>query len=266
MTMRIVALMTVRNEALYMERCLTHLHAQGIETCVIDNESTDQTREIVEAFRGRGVFRVENLPYRGRFELAAQCRFLEKLATEIDADWFIRQDADEIREAPWPSDSLSQAISIADRSGFNAIDFDEFIFVPTSEKESFEGTDYVELMRYYFYLDLQPLNHVNAWKNHGQAIDLTSSGGHAVMFDGRTIFPTKFILRHYMILSGDHARRKYQTRKFDESEVFERGWHGWRAQFAVERVRLPERAQLKQLGIEGGWDTSEPQKYHLFID
>jgi glycosyltransferase involved in cell wall biosynthesis len=266
MTMRIVALLTVRNEELYLQRCLTHLHAQGIETCVIDNESTDRTREIAEAFKGRGVFRIETLPYRGRFELAAQCRFHEELATDIKADWFMRQDADEIREAPLPFSSLAHAIPAVDAAGYNAIDFDEFIFVPTSEGDTFEGTDYVETMRYYFYLDLRPFNHVNAWKNRSHMVDLTSSGGHTVMFEGRRIYPVKFILRHYMVLSGDHARRKYGARKFDEVEVSKLGWHGWRARFAADRVRLPDRNRLKQLGNAGRWDRSDPHRYHLFID
>jgi glycosyltransferase involved in cell wall biosynthesis len=65
--MRIVALLTVRNEGLYMEKCLEHLSSQGIETCVVDNESTDDSVAITKTFLGRGVFRIERQPYGGFF-------------------------------------------------------------------------------------------------------------------------------------------------------------------------------------------------------
>jgi len=48
--MRIVALLAVRNEGHYMERCLEHRHAQGIEAWVIDNQPTDTTRATVGHF------------------------------------------------------------------------------------------------------------------------------------------------------------------------------------------------------------------------
>src|SRR5687768_918332 len=113
--MRIVALLTVRNEALYMARCLEHLYRQGIETCVIDNESTDETLSIVKGFMARGVFRIETQAYPGYFDLVGQLMLKEKLINEIDADWFIHYDADEIREAPLPYTTLRHGIEAADR-------------------------------------------------------------------------------------------------------------------------------------------------------
>lgn len=65
---RIVALLAVRNEALYLARCLEHLYAQGIETCVIDDGSTDDSLKIAKSFIGRGVFRVESRPYNGFYD------------------------------------------------------------------------------------------------------------------------------------------------------------------------------------------------------
>lgn len=42
----------------------------------------------------------------------------EKLAAEINADWFIHHDADEIREAPSPYKTLKEGIEDADRQGY----------------------------------------------------------------------------------------------------------------------------------------------------
>jgi hypothetical protein len=74
------------------------------------------------------------------------------------------QDADEIREAPPPYSTLREGLEGADREGFNAVNFDEFVFLPTSEEESFEGTDYVASMEYYYFFEPRPLRQVKAWK------------------------------------------------------------------------------------------------------
>lgn len=262
---RIVALLAVRNEALYMERCLEHLFLQGIETCVIDNESTDDSRKIAEQFIGRGVIRIETQPYTGYSDLAARLRLKEKIAREIDADWFIHHDADEIREAPTPFKTLREGIVAADKEGYNAINFDEFVFVPTSDDESFEGTDYVDAMRYYYFFEPYPLRRVNAWKNIIKKIDLVSSGGHSVNFKGRRVCPKNFILRHYIVLSSIHAIAKYGSTIYSREAVEKRGWHGPRADFNPELLRFPVHFQLKYLGDNKAWDRSDVYLKHTFF-
>ena len=159
--MRIVALLAVRNEELYMERCLEHLYSQGIETCVIDNDSTDRTRQIAEQFLGRGVFGIETHTYPGYYDWVGLLRTKERLASEIDADWFIHHDADEIREAPAPYRTLREGIEAVETEGYNAINFDEFTFLPKSSAERYEGRDYVKGMRHYFFFQPKPLHRIN---------------------------------------------------------------------------------------------------------
>lgn len=264
--MRIVALLAVRNEELYLARCLAHLHAQGIETCVIDNESTDATAAIARSFLGRGVVRIGRLPYDGFFDLVAQLQCKERLAQEIDADWFLHVDADEIREAPARWGTLAEAIAAVDRQGCNAINFDEFVFLPTSDAEAFEGTDYVERMRYYYFFEPDTLRRINAWKRQTQPVDLASSGGHRVQFDGRRIFPENFVLRHYIVLSREHAIAKYgRDRVYSNAEIEERGWHGARPRFDPALLKFPDKALLKRLD-PGRWDKSDPWRRHSFME
>lgn len=262
---RIVALLAVRNEALYLERCLRHLYEQGIETCIIDNESTDSTLEIAKRYLRRGVFRIETMPYRGFSELAPRLSLAEKLSRVIDADWFIHHDADEIREAPAPFGSLSGGILEADREGYNAINFDEFVFLPTSDTETFEGTDFVKSMRYYYFFSPTPLRRVNAWKNEGQRVDLVSSGGHCVEFAGKIIYPINFILRHYIVLSRAHAINKYAgDNRYSREEVEQRGWHRARVNLKAEQILLPLPEELHEMK-EGCWEKSVPRNHHLFF-
>lgn len=263
--MRIVALLAARNEELYMERCLAHLAAQGVETCVIDNGSTDRTRSIAESFLGRGVSQIIDAPYPGHFDWVGLLRLKEQLAATIAADWFIHHDADEIREAPQPFLTLREGIEAVDARDYNAINFDEFVFLPTSESEAHDGKDYVTTMQFYYFFEPQPLHRVNAWKNLRISIDLVESGGHRAEFVGRRIFPDNFLLRHYIGLSREQLITKYGTgRTYSKEEVEQRGWHGARARFRPERLKFPHSKELKQVST-GSWDRTDPRKLHAFF-
>lgn len=264
--MRIVALLAVRDEEPYMERCLDYLFQQGIETCVIDNGSTDGTREIAERFIGRGVIRIDDLPYPGFFDLVGQLRLKERLSAEIEADWFIHQDADEIREAPVGFMTLRHGIEAIDGAGYSAIDFDEFVFVPTSPEEQFEERNYVKDMRYYYFFRPQPLHRVNAWKKVCTEINLVDSGGHRVEFNGIRVYPEKFVLRHYIALSAAHAKRKYGQRIYSEKEIEQFGWHRARTEFSPDRFCLPSKHDLKYLPVGSNlFDRSQPEVRHPFF-
>ncbi len=260
--MNVVALLAVRNEEPYLARCLEHFYQQKIETCLIDNGSTDRTLEIAQSFLDRGVIRIEHLPFAGVFELETQLRCKERLAAEIEADWFIHCDADEIRQAPKPYATLREGIEAVDRRGYNAIDFDEFVFLPTQDNESFEGRDYVEAMRYYYYFEPESPDRyrTNAWKRHPQ-LDLHSFAGHKALFPGLKVFPEPFILRHYIVLSRAHAIEKYGGRKFSAGERA-KSWHGDRASFRGDGFNFPSKDRLKKLDPGGDFDKSEPWKRH----
>lgn len=257
--MKIVAIFTVYNERCFMPRVIRHLSEQGVVSYVIDNESTDGTREIAEGFLGRGVIGVETLPRRGMFELETHLKRKEQLHHELGADWYIHHDADEIRQAPKPYGTLAEALRAVDGASYNAVDFHEFAFTPTGKNENYEHERYVEEMKYYCYMGRTTgaKYRINAWKNLNQKIDLASSAGHQVKFEGRRVYPQKFILRHYLALSYDHVLRKYCHRKFSESEV-RKGWFWTRATLRPEEVYFPDRSLLKILSADETWDTSDP--------
>lgn len=262
--MQIVAIFAVFNEERFMERSIQHLIQQGVNSYVIDNQSTDRTREIAKSFLGRGVIGVETFPRYGVFELAKHLRRKEQLHQELQADWYLHQDADQFRYAPNPYKSLAEGIAAADYSGYNAIDFDVFDFVPTSKDENYDNGRFIEEMRYYYYFYPWPMFQVKAWKNIGQTIDLATSGGHRVEFEGRKIFPQPFVQRHYLALSLNHAVEKYCKRTFSEEELA-MGWHGARATIQPDEFFFPDRSMLKQLAENNTWDTSDPQTERLLM-
>ncbi len=262
--MRIVALLAVRNSEEYMHRCLSHLVAQGIEVFVIDNQSIDRTAEIARDFLGRGVIQVLEYPYPGYYDWAGLLKKKEEIAKSIGADWYIHHDSDEIREAPARWKTLRDGIMAVDAQGYNAINFDEFIFVPPNPLDDYSQCEFVDAMRHYFYFHPGPTHRVNAWKNLGQDVDLVSRGGHEIKFPGRRIFPENFVLRHYICLSYAHANHKYCTdHVYSEKEVKERGWHRNRVDAVKAGLQLPSEAALKMLPENGQFDRSDPQKLNL---
>ena len=263
--MRVVALIAFRNEDRVLGRTLEHLFTQGIETCLIDHGSTDRSLTIAESFLGRGVFRIELHPYAGNFNLPAQLQLKERLAAEIAADWYIHQDADEIREAPKRFSTLHDGIVEVDRQGYNAIDFEEFIFLPTSNEERHEGTDFVAGLRRYYYFRPQPLHRLNAWKHTDLRVDLHTHSGHRVEFEGRRIAPEPFRLRHYIALSRAHALAKYCARIHSPEEIRQLGWDDMRVAFRPDKLRFPSADQLKLLGPDEEWDTSDPWIAQTFM-
>jgi glycosyltransferase involved in cell wall biosynthesis len=263
--MRIVALLALRNEAVYLQVCLDHLAAEGIETCIIDNGSSDESRDIAESYRDRGVFRIVDYPYPGFYDWTGLLKLKEQLAATIEADWFIHHDADEIRQAPRPWKTLAEGIEAADRDGWNAINFDEFVFLPAHELENYEGAGFASAMKHYYFFEPSTDHRINAWKKCGGPVDLVSTAGHRVSFPDRRVAPVAFILRHYIFLSFDHCLRKYtRERTYSKREVEDLKWHGWRARLAAINVRLPSRAELKHMG-GGDWDRSDPRRSHLFL-
>ena len=264
--MRIVALLALRNEELYLERCIRHLVEQGVEICIIDNESTDRSRDIAQSYLGKGVFQIVDQPFHGHFDLLGQLQIKERLAATIDADWFIHHDADEIRQAPDPNQTLAQAIRIVDTQGYNAINFHEFTFIPTSLDEQFEKSDYVAQMHYYYFFSPNPNHRVNAWKKLSIQANLTDSKGHQVRFPGRKLSPVPFVLRHYIFLSAMQGLQKYGGRYFSKFEVEQLGWQrSNRQNWGQGELILPSRDSMKRLtALKAKLDNSDPQPKHLF--
>lgn len=262
--MKLTAIIAARNEALYIGRCCEHLASQGVSFVVIDNESTDGTKQIAESFRGRGLVDLVTHPYPGFYDWTGLLGRKEQFARDLDSDWFLHLDADEIPEAPRRGERLLDALQAVDASGANAVNFDEFVFVPATFEERHEGGDYVATMHRYFYYEPRRINLLRAWRKAAD-VDLARWGGHAARFEGRVIAAESFVLRHYIALSMEHLAHKYRHQRAYSADEVARGWHGWRATFDTSKVRLPEAGELEDVRTDGGWNRSRPLQKYAFL-
>ena len=229
---RVIALISTYNEGDIISEVLRHLIEDGVSVYLIDNRSSDDTVREARRWLGRGLIEIETYPKTAQstagseeFRWEELLLRKEELANTLDADWFLHQDADEIRQAPWPV-SLADAIRWADQLGYNCIDFAAIDFPPVDNGFR-QGMDpatyfsYCEEGRWFNRFQRK------CWKATGQRVMLANSGGHDVQFSERRIFPIRFILRHYPVRSQHHGMRKVlveRRQRYLRSER-ERGWH-----------------------------------------
>jgi hypothetical protein len=264
--MRVLALLATYNEQRFIGPCLEHLHAHGIDSYLIDNCSLDDTVELAEKHLGRGLVGVESFP-RGEDDAYAWRALLtrkEELARALEADWFIHLDPDEVRLPPPGTETLLQAFEAADRTGFNAVNFAEFTFVPTLEEPDHDHPEFQRTLRTYYPFAPRYPHQLKAWKA-SEAIELAWSGGHEARFPGLKMYPAPFPMKHYLFLSVPHAIEKYVRRRYDRQEV-ESGWHGWRPRLTASAISLPHRSELLLASADGGLDSSRPRKHHWLAE
>lgn len=263
--MRLVAILATYNEEPFIEACVRNLTRQGAAIYLIDNESTDRTVDLARRALGSALVGVETMPRAGVFSLRRQLDRKEVMADRLGADWIMHVDADEVHVPPPGYPTLLEALAAVEERGFNAVNFQEFTFIPTREAPDHDHPDYLRTMRWYYpFLPTYP-NAVRAWKSQAGPVDLASTGGHRVQFPGLRLFPDSFRMRHYLYLSVPHAVRKYVRRIYDPEEVAA-GWHRVRARLHPESFRLPSQAELRTYVSDDELDASNPRVRHHFAD
>jgi hypothetical protein len=262
--MRVLALLAAYNEERFIGGCLEHLVREGCEAYLIDNDSTDATVAIAERFLGNGLAGIERFPRNGVYSWRPLLIRKAELASELEADWFLHMDPDELRMAPFPGATLRDALAEVDREGYNTVNFQEFTFVPTAEAPDHDHADFVQTMRWYYPFMPRFPHQLKAWKRQVEPVELTPTDGHEVQFSGRRIYPESFPMRHYLFLSVPHAIEKYVQRVYDPGEVAE-GAHAVRAALRPESFRLLPEAELRTYGSDDTLDGSNPFSYHLAL-
>jgi SEC-C motif-containing protein/glycosyl transferase family 2 len=233
---RIVAILPAYNEEDVIGSVIQHYLDDGVEVYLIDNCSTDGTAEIARQWLGNGVIRIERFPddvggserARKEYMWGEILRRNEALAAELGADWYIRADADEFREGPWPGMSHAEAIALVDALGYSAVQSEVLEFRPTDDSFP-SGGDPREFIHHYEPAEFANTLWIKAWKQPpaGVPVQIARTGGHAAEFEGRRLCPVHFISLHYPIRTPEHAKRKIFKERLERypEEEREMGWH-----------------------------------------
>jgi hypothetical protein len=239
---QVIAIMSSFNEADIIGPSLDYWLEQGVRVHLLENWSTDGTYRIAAAREARGVH-IEHFPPHGRgdhYHLGSILRRKEELAKELEADWFIHADVDEIREGPFPGGGIREGLYHAERAGFSCVDSTRLDFPPIDDS-FLPGGNFGSHFRFW-----EPLGsniQRKIWKKTAAPVNLTDSGGHDVSFPGRRLYPFHFLLRHYPYRSSQHALRKlFEDRNMDPDEYRVKKWgvHYYTHRGDPRRVRRPE--------------------------
>lgn len=250
--MRIAAIICARNQELDIARSLKCLIEDGIDVILIDNDSTDRTVAIALKYLNHGLLSVESLPWPGYFSLSdLLLKKQQIISSRIDHDWVLNVDADEWLCPPRPGRSLAEAIEKVDSQGFNAINFEEIVFVPWPS-EDFTGCDYTRRMTTYYYFAPSPHRLMRAWRRDINA-SIAETAGHRLVANHLKLYPTSFILRHYIALSHAHAIQKYVSRRYSPVELAA-GWHRNRQGIDSKALALRPSRHLRRLER---WDSTD---------
>jgi glycosyltransferase involved in cell wall biosynthesis len=262
--MTITAVLCIRNEEAYLANCLRHLVRNGIHYFIIDNESSDSSAEV---YRRRefdtNLVGVEELPFHGEFSLIDVLRRKMAIIEALKTDWVIHLDADEILHSYQQGESLQAALSRVDTQGWNAVNFDEFVFLPVERDYVPETIGHQPILTYYFFQSGFP-RRVIAWR---KACGFSMvGGGHLIEGPGLRIAPETFAMRHYIFRDQEHAFSKYTNRRFAVQGVA-RGWHRKRMNQPVEAFLFPPATSLKRLTNKDDhiFDRSEPWTNHYWV-
>ncbi len=244
--MKIVAIIAFQNEEKYLANSIRNFISNGIKCALIDNDSDDGSRDICNRpeFAGH-IILVETLPYQGCFDLKKQLDAKLRIVNDIDADWVIHADADEIMHSCNPGESLRDAVMRADRKNYNIINFNEFVFLPIGNTNYIHDiSGFQNITSYYFFQPFTP-RLMRAWKKSAN-LSMRDQGGHVLYGGPINIYPDAMVLRHYIFRDQEHAYQKYENRRFAPEELAI-GWHGNRVNQPVSQFRFPAADRLHQL-------------------
>lgn len=250
---RVAAIIHIFNESDILPEVVEHLVAQGIEVHVFDNWSTDGSWELANKLLSLGkVHHIERFPDKniGEYQWRLQLEKTAEYAAKLNVDWVMHYDADEIRCSPWSGVSLKDAFARVDNLGYSAIDFTVIDFRFLTRQSEISNNYQNNLNHFEFGRRPGHFKQLKAWKNMAK-VDLSSSGGHEAIFQGRSIFPLKFLMKHYPLRNAMQANKKVfhdrLPRMAAEQEAF--GWHKQYDAFG-------------QIGVVDGWDSHKLVPWH----
>jgi len=255
----ITAVVAIRNGAFYFPRLCQHARENGLTLAVIDNDSQDNLQHLIKQ-NSDVVERAVMLDYEGKFDLVKQLEAKGELAQSLNSDWIIHLDVDELLYSNIENETLHASLSRIHEAGFNAVNFDEFVFLPIQRLKPFNTNNY-HTMSWYYFFEPKPKRLIRAF--HKKLKTEIVSGGHNVEGELK-LYPNNMIMRHYMFENRKHAKNKYRHRLYSDQDL-EKKFHRNRMLLQDRTLYLPAKKNLSRASTDQ-WslDKSDAKTKHFW--
>ena len=259
MDINVTAIIAIRNGSFYFLRLCEYARKNGINLAIIDNDSQDNLQDLITQNKDV-VIKSKTLKYEGYFDLTQQLKAKESLTKELDCDWIIHQDVDELLYSNIKGERIADALKRVHELGFNAVNFDEFVFLPLERFKKFHSDNYHKMKWYYFF---EPAKSRLMRAFHRSLKTKINSGGHKLEGD-INLYPENFCMRHYIFKNREHAKTKYKFRNYSALDL-ENRFHRNRLPLQNNEIYLPSKKSLHKYNFKD-WvlDKSKPKSNHFW--
>jgi|GEM_PF-7019021 len=203
--MKVLRMLTVKNEIDILHRNIEWYSNQGIPTVAIDNGSTDGSYELLCSLSSDKLLSCQQMLTQGYQEQELLKR-VHNLARLHNPDWLVLADADEFYESPVPNESFRDGLERISNEGYNLLQLHNIEFWMT-EKDDLSEPDPLRRIRHYSYFDS---NRYKAYPNM-PGLDIATKIGHVPIFPENVpimLCPQVFISRHYKFRSLNQGYQK----------------------------------------------------------
>jgi len=235
MRRRLIGFIPCYNEADILEPLLRFYERARVPVVFIDNGSTDSSGAIAQRYRTRGV--LEYVRHEtDEYDLKEMLRLCLTVVERHAPEWIMHIDADHFYEPGQGFASFHDHVRDAEASGCNVIDFEEYVFLPTTADDPCEANVY-ERMKHYAVRDpgqaeqpteFSPLLLQPRLYRYQPGMNISDDGGHTIFYvgDRMRVHPVRGVLRHYMFRSLEQGSKKLRERRARYSRAGRsRGWH-----------------------------------------
>lgn len=197
------------------------------------------------------------------FDLAALLAEVYAIARQVAPDWAVLNAPDEWLQSR-EDEPLPDLFGRAAAEGANVVNFEEFVFLPPPRAVVAAEDARDVLVDYYFFAPRRG-RLMRAWRPGDGVADADGAGHH---FTGSSVrvATEEGILRHYPVLSSDHARAKYLGRTYAPANLA-RGWHKNRLGLRPDDLDVTDASpHMRRLPSPASrdFDRSRPARAHYW--